>query len=290
MLAGAASLGADAVVFDLEDTVPEAQKAAARGSARRAITDHHGTAVVAVRVNGLDTGLTGADVDAVVAPGLGLVVVPKVEAPSQVLDVGRRLAAAEAAAGLPVGSVGLLAQVETARGLRDCAAIADAGGGRLRGLVLGSADLANDLDVDLDVDLDAPDPGGGLHPVRGYAAALLVVASRAARLWRPIDGPYLDLRDDDGFAADSRRSRRLGFGGRVVLHPRQVEPANAAYAGLDPGDAARLVRVVEAFERAEAEGSAAVTVDGRFVDAPIYRQALRRLADAGHPAARPDER
>ena len=108
------------------------------------------------------------------------------------------------------------------------------------------------------------------------------MAARAGRLQAPIDGPYLDLEDTDGLVANTLHSRQLGYQGRVVVYPPQVEPVQRAYSELSADEVERAQRVVAAFEQAEAEGLASIRVDGRFIDYPLYYRAqhLLRLHEA----------
>jgi citrate lyase subunit beta/citryl-CoA lyase len=225
--------------------------------------------LVCVRLNGLSTGLTGDDVGAVVAPGLDAVVLPKAESAGDVQAVDVLLRDAELRAGLPVGAIGLLPLVETARGVVNGAAIA-AASPRVTTLVFGSGDFTRDL---------------GLPAIRwsaagtelAYARSKVVVDARAAGLAPPIDGPYLSVRDEAGFVEDCRAARRLGFQGKVLIHPAQVAPANRAFAP-DPDEVAFCRRVVREFQAALARGSASITVDGVFVDYPIAEKARRIVA------------
>jgi citrate lyase subunit beta/citryl-CoA lyase len=114
----------------------------------------------------------------------------------------------------------------------------------------------------------------------------VVVAARAAGLPPPLDGPYLDIPNIAGLEEDCRRSRRLGFQGRVVIYPAHVEPVQRVYSELSEEEAERCRRVVAAFEEAEAAGSASIQVDGRFVDYPLYDRAKQKLRL--YDAARPD--
>jgi citrate lyase subunit beta/citryl-CoA lyase len=110
-----------------------------------------------------------------------------------------------------------------------------------------------------------------------YARSRVVVAARAAGMPAPIDGPYLDIHDLEGLVENSLLSRRLGYQGRVVVYPAQVDPAQRAYSELSAEEVERARRVVEAFEEAEAAGLASIQVDGRFIDYPLYHRARHRL-------------
>lgn len=264
-LGKAGSLGADLVVIDLEDAVAEAEKTGARELVAAAVPPLSEHARVAVRVNGIETGRLEDDIASVAgAAGLSVIVVPKVEAVDTLSAAADLLARTESDAGL-------LALVETPLGIVRCEDILASAPPRTITAMLGVADFTAALGV------DPSDEGTELL----YARQRLIVAARAAGMPGPIDGPYLRLDDSDGLIADTRRSRALGFQGRVALHPRQVDPINRAYSELTDEQLGAAERIVEAFEQAEASGVASIRVDGRFVDYPVYelaREQLRRHA------------
>jgi citrate lyase subunit beta/citryl-CoA lyase len=271
-----ATFGADAVILDLEDSVPAADKVRTRPVVRAALPDLQGP-LVCVRVNALATGLTEGDVEGVVADGLDAVVLPKTESAADVARLAAVLARAEERAGLPAGRIRILPIVETARGLVDAPAIA-AASPRVITLSFGSGDFTRDLELpSIRWSLD----GAELF----YARGKVVVDARAAGRSRPIDGPYLAVRDLEGFEADCRTARRLGFQGKTCIHPSQVAIANRVFAP-DPGEVAFCRRVADAFREAEARGSASITVDGIFVDYPIAEKAQRIVALADALAAK----
>lgn len=262
------TFGSDAIVLDLEDAVADAEKDLARTMVHAALPTYGHDTHVIVRVNGPETGRMEEDVQAVVAPGLDGVMVPKIERPDTLHRVDALLAALESARGLEAGSIRLLGIVETAKGLVRCEQIAAEAPQRLLTLVFGLGDFT--LDVGVDVTRE------GMELL--YARSRVVVAARAAGLLSPLDGPYLDLRDLEGLAADCERSRSLGFQGRVVIYPDHVQPAQKAYSHLSEDEAEGCRRIVAAFESAEASGLASIQVDGRFVDYPFYERARHKLA------------
>jgi citrate lyase subunit beta / citryl-CoA lyase len=276
-LARVGTFGSDASVLDLEDAVAAPEKESARATIRSALATYDPTTLVVVRVNGPDTGRLEADVEAVVCQELAGIMVPKVERPEVLVEVDRLLGGLERARGLEEGRIRLLALIETAKGLVRCEEIASAAPERLYTLIFGLGDFTVDLGIDI-----TPDATELL-----YARSRVVVAARAAGLPQPLDGPYLDLQNVEGLVADTARSRQLGFQGRIVIYPPHVEPVQLTYSQLSEEELERARRVVEAFESAEAEGSASIQVDGRFVDYPIYRHALHkvRLAEASAGAA-----
>ena len=273
-----ATFGSDAIILDLEDAVPDADKVATRPLVRGVLADLATVGpLVFVRVNSLATGLTAGDVEGVVAPGIDAIVLPKTEAPEDLGAVDAMLAAAERRAGLPPGRVKVLPIVETARGLLAASAIAGASP-RVITIAFGSGDYTRDLEL--------PAIRWSLEGTEiFYARAKLIVDARAAGRPGPIDGPYIAVRDAQGFEADCRTARRLGFQGKICIHPSQVTPANRMFAP-DPEEVAFCRKVIESFKAAEATGSASITVDGIFVDYPIVDKAARIVALAERLAAK----
>jgi citrate lyase subunit beta / citryl-CoA lyase len=239
--------GADAVVVDLEDAVAETDKAAARQS----LGDLAPAAACVVRVNGADTPHHRADMAAVAAlDWVSAVLVPKVEDPD-VLDAVR--------AALAPGRL-VLAIVESARGILAADAIAAGGAARL---VFGVVDFLADVGV-------GPGPEVLLYP-----RSRLVLASVAAGLPRPIDGPHLAIADAAGLAADAAAARALGFGGKVCIHPTQVAIVNDAFA-----PSAAEVHWARGVLAAAAVSSGVFIYEGAMVDEPVLRRARSIVAGA----------
>lgn len=279
----AAAGAADAVFLDLEDSVPEAQKEAARANAVAAIGGiDWGRKILAVRVNGLDTPHFYKDVIALLeqgAPRLDIIMVPKVGDPREVFAVDLLCSQVEQAVARP-RRVGLGLVIETARGLAQVEAIATASP-RSESLHLGVADLAASLGMRTTaiggLNPDYAGPGGLLDPWH-FAVARIITAARATGL-RPIDGPYGDFRDGPGLEAAARRGRALGAEGKMAIHPGQVAAINEAFA---PGAAevAQARRVLAAMAEAQAAGRAAVALDGKLLDIASIRQAEAMVAKA----------
>lgn len=267
-LAKVGTFGADGIVIDLEDAVADDRKVAARAPTRAAIPTYGQDTAVMVRVNGITTGVLEDDVAAVVTEGLDAILLPKVEDAETLTRADAAVAVAEQAAGLETGTIRLLASIETPLGITRCESILAGAPARVHTSLFGPGDFSTALGVDL-----TPDATEIL-----YARSRIVVATRAAGLAAPIDGPWLWLDDVEGLQTDSALSRQLGFQGRTTVYPPQAEPVLRAYSELSDEDAARARRIVEAFERAEARGVAALRVDGRFVDYPIYRLARQQIA------------
>lgn len=265
-LAKVASFGADAVVLDLEDAVPLGEKAAARELVAAALgTIDKG--IVCVRINPVQSDRWRTDMATVVKPGLHALLIPKVESGAALAAADAELARLEAGQGLANGTTRLLPLIETARGLRMVEEIAEQATPRVQTLILGQVDLAADLQIDL------VDEATQML----YARSRLVVAARAAGLPAPIYGPYMALRDEAGLRQDTQVLRQLGYGGRVVIYPPHVATIHAVFAGTTPAELAAAQRIVAAYEAARQAGSAAIQVDGRFVDEPVYKRARQKL-------------
>jgi citrate lyase subunit beta/citryl-CoA lyase len=275
-LARLGTSGADAVVVDLEDAVPEARKDESRAMAGEAIPGLSARLVCA-RVNGLTTGRIAADLAAVVVAGLDVVVLPKADDATTVAEVDRLIGAAEAAAGLPPGRLRLLPLVESGAGVAAAREVA-AASPRVDTIVFGSGDFT--------LDLRLPRLGWSRSGAElAYARAKLVVDAAAAHRDPPIDGPWLEVADLDGFAADCRTVRELGFQGRLCIHPSQVAVANRVFSP-DPEEVELCRRVLERWEAVAGEG-AAILVDGLFVDQAIATKAARIVAVADALVIRP---
>lgn len=257
--------GADVVILDLEDAVPPPEKAEARAAVAAMLAAPR-SARAWVRVNGVDTPWCWADLDALVRAGLDGIVVPKIEEPGQLRIVDWVVSQLERERGLAPGGIELIALIETARGVAAAPAIATACL-RLSRLSWGIADYS------LDIGLDASDDEAELAWVR----AALVQASRVAGLEPPVDSVVVQVRDGERFRASAQRGRRAGLRGKLCLHPDQVPLANEVFSPA-AAEIERARAIVAAFEAAEQGGSAAVSVDGEFVDYPVVARA-RALID-----------
>jgi citrate lyase subunit beta/citryl-CoA lyase len=254
--------GADAVILDLEDAVPPAEKERARAMVAETVRDraHQSGPAVFVRINHPDTGLAEADVQAVLGPGLDGLRVPKVESPDtvQLIDTWTNRA------------VPLVCNVESAAGVWAAREIA-AASPRLITLAFGSADFLRDVNG-----TSTPDAIETL-----YARSHVVLATRVAGVRPPVDGVYTRLDDDAGLDRTTRQSRALGFFGRSALHPRQVPIINGIFTP-SAAEIAAARQVVQAATSAEASGTGALRLaNGDFVDVAIVRraEATLRLAD-----------
>jgi citrate lyase subunit beta/citryl-CoA lyase len=262
---------ADAIAFDLEDSVPPAHKAAARQALADWLASHPDPGpgrCLMVRSNAPGTADFAADLAALPLAALSLLNLPKVDAPEQVQRVARQLADAETAQGLTT-PLPLLVNIETPRALRRAAELA-AAHPRVVGLQLGLADLFEPAGIDR----------GDATAVHAVMLAVRLAAAEAGVY--ALDSAFTDLADADGLRAECRMARRLGYAGKSCIHPQQVAVVNAAFAP-DPAAVAAARRIVDAADAAAARGHGAVVVDGRMVDTPHVQRARALLA--GHAAA-----
>jgi citrate lyase subunit beta / citryl-CoA lyase len=273
-IAKAVASSASIVVIDLEDAVADAEKTRARTLAAAALGDHAdaGRSLV-VRINALSSGLADDDLVAL-APQLAqldAIALPKVAAPEEIRALAARLDVLERQQRLKPGSVEVLPLVETSAGVLAAPQVAGSSP-RLRTLMLGSADLAHELDVDSTAE-------GTEHL---HARATLVLACAAARKAPPIDGPYVVIGDDEGTRRSASTARGLGFQGKIVIHPRQLEIVDECFRPTEQGIAwARAVD--DAFRAAELAGRASLKLpDGSFVDYAVARRA-RSILEAHAP-------
>jgi len=275
MQAKAATLPADQVLLDLEDATATSEKQAARGTVVESLkTLGFGNKLVSVRVNGVDTAWCYRDiVDVVEAAGdrFDTLYVPKAESPGDVQFVDRLLTQIELARGWPVGRIGLEVLIESAAGLQRVDEIAHASP-RLQSLTFGPGDLSASLGLgQLTIGtLDSDYPGDVWH----FALMRMLVAARVNGLLA-IDGPYAAFNDLAGLEASARRTAALGFDGKWVIHPSQIEPVNRLYSP-DPAAYARAEGILAAYRQAtEGEGRGAVRFQGEMID-----EATRKMAES----------
>ncbi len=267
--------GADAVILDLEDSVPVAAKAEARALVAKVIDGvaaagaaRSGPAIF-VRLNGTATGLLADDLAAVARPGLDMVIIPKVESVEEVQSVAAALDRHESAHGMKAGTVEIMLMIESALGVNHCFDLIKASS-RVAGTCIGGA-----RDGDLQTDLGCSWSIEGTELM--YARSKILLDTRAAGSnVIPLDGVFSDLSDEAGLIQDSRLSARLGYVGRTVIHPKQIAPVRQAYA-VPAAEVAYYQKVVTEFEAVEKTGTAAITVDGKLVDYAMYRRARRVL-------------
>ena len=257
----AQAIPADALILDLEDAVaPDAKPEARERVCAAATSGAYGAREIAIRSNGLGTPWHDDDLRAIAAAGPHAVVVPKINSAADVHIVERALEAA----GAP-DHTAIWAMVETPIAMLSATEIAGASE-RLAVLVMGTNDLAKEL--------QAAHVPGRQPLLTGLGLCLLAARAEGKAI---LDGVYNDIKDDAGFLAECQQGRDLGFDGKTLIHPSQVEPCNTAFAPTAE-DVDNAGRIIAAFEEAEADGRGVVTVDGRMVENLHVEQARRTLA------------
>ena len=287
-MAKSPTLGADVVFLDLEDALAPDDKEQARANVIDALGTHDWSATaVSVRINGLDTHWCYRDVvDVVEARGdvLDTILVPKVGRPSDVEFVGTLLDQIEQQRGWEPGRIGITILIETAMGMANVEAIARARPDRLEAMSFGVADYAASVRARTTniggatpgyAVLTDPDDAGARATHWGdqwhFAISRMVAACRAEGL-RPIDGPFGDIDDADGYRSAARRGAALGCEGKWAIHPSQVALANEVFTP-SAAEVARAERILQAMQEAAAQGKGAVALDGRLIDAASIRMA-----------------
>jgi citrate lyase subunit beta/citryl-CoA lyase len=258
--------GADKVIIDLEDAVPPAGKASAREDVARFLKSNADPRII-VRINGVRTPYFRADIDRIVAAAPVGLLIPKVDSPQDLVSVNQTLLQIERDASLESGSIRVIALIETARAVDAISEIVRTRTEphRLHTVAFGAADYSADIGIEMSLD--------GTELI--FPRSKLVVACRAAELEPPIDTPFmLDLKDLNALQRDARIARQLGFQGKLCIHPNQIEVINQVFSP-NPKEVQQAGRIVEAFEKAEAEGQGVLLVDGNFVDYPIVARARR---------------
>jgi citrate lyase subunit beta / citryl-CoA lyase len=260
-LTKAEGLPADALILDLEDAVAPDAKAEARDRVcEAASSDRYGGREVTIRVNGIGTPWHDADLRAVAAAGPAAVVVPKVDSADAVHAIEKGLEAG----GAP-DRTAIWAMIETPTAMLHAEEVGRASD-RLTVLVMGTNDLAKELRAE---------HVRGRQPLLAGLGLSLLAARATGKVI--LDGVYNDIKDAEGFEAECVQGRQMGFDGKTLIHPSQLEPCNRVFAPTDDEvDTAR--RIIAAFEQAEAEGRGVVTVDGRMVENLHVDQARRTLA------------
>ncbi|HPU14409.1 MAG TPA: CoA ester lyase [Aeromicrobium sp.] len=260
----AKTIDADALILDLEDSVAPDSKEQGRANVVAAVkSGEYGRRELAIRVNSIGTQWHDADIVAAAAAGPDAILVPKVESAEQV----RSLVAAIEAAGAPAHTQ-LWAMIETPKALLHAEEIA-AAHERLTVIVMGTNDIVNET-YGLHV--------AGRNPVVLASLSWTLLAVRAAGKVI-IDGVYNNVKDPEGFDAEARQGREMGFDGKTLIHPSQVEPANVAFSPSE-ADISRAREMISTFEEAQAAGSGVVTFNGKMVEELHIRDAKRILAFA----------
>jgi len=262
MVSKAPTFPADIITLDLEDAVPMSEKENARKGAKENLKFvGSGGAEVYVRLNNWETNLTNDDLEAVVWEGLNGVTLAKTGHPDDVKRLDWKLEELERRRGLEVGSIKISLLLETAKGIINAYPSCCASP-RVVSAIFGAVDYCKDMRVKLTSEAKE----------QHYARSHMAVAARAAGIVA-IDAPFVDLEDMEGFERNIQEGRQMGYEGRMIINPRQIDICNRLYAP-DPQDVEWAEGVVKFFEEEGlAKGLAAVSYQGKMVDTPVYLNA-----------------
>lgn len=255
--------GSDSLMFDLEDSVSLSEKDAARFLVYYALKtiDYEGTEKV-VRINGLDTTFGEKDLEAIVRAKPDIIRLPKTEKPEDVKEADRLITEIEEKAGIEKGTVKLMAAIESALGVINAYGIATASP-RLVGIALGAEDFVTDMKTSRSI--------GGIELL--VARSQVLLAARAAGVYA-LDTVFSDINDEEGFVNEVKLIKQLGFDGKSIIHPRQIELVHKIYTPSEK-EIEKSVRILNAIKEAEQKGSGVISLDGKMVDKPIVERAQR---------------
>ncbi len=271
LLDKAPTAGADGLLYDLEDSVPPAERQIAREKVRARL-DGSSDVPRYVRINGVeDAGPkeVEADLAAIVLLGLSGVVLPKPGSPDDTRFVAATLDACERKVGMAPGGVEIVPMIESARGLHFCYDILTASP-RVASVVIGSAE-----DADLMTDLGCRWSLSGAELL--YARSKVLAEARAAGIKHPMDGVFPRINDTDALVKDSENARDLGYRGKTVIHPNQIEPVNRVFSPTEK-EIVYARDMLAAFDAAVAQGSGAVSFRGKMIDRAMVRTARELVA------------
>ena len=265
MLINGNCLGADAVIFDLEDAVSPSEKDAARILVRNTMRymDFHGCEII-VRINSIDTSYWKRDLDQILPQQPSLFLLPKTGSAADVQEADAYISQTEEKLGMAPNTVGLMPLIETAMGVENAFQIASSSK-RVKALFLGAEDLTADLQC------KRTKEGREIE----YARTRLVVAARAAGV-EVYDTPFTDVNDDEGIVTDAMYAKALGFSGKASISPRHVDVINSVFSPTEK-EIDYAYEVMEAIELAKRQGKGAIALHGKMIDAPIVARAQRTI-------------
>lgn len=268
MIKDAGIYGADCIMFDLEDSVSINEKDAARFLVYSALTTlDYSPAEIVVRINDLSSGLGVQDLEAIVRARPHVIRLPKTETAQDVIDCEKEIERIEKEAGIPVGSTGMMAAIEGAEGVLNAAEIAKSSK-RLIGIALGAEDYVTDLKT-------TRSDGTEL----AFARGMIVNAARAAGI-DALDTVYSDVSNEEGFLAEATIIKKMGFSGKSVINPRQIDPLHRLFKPSDK-DIEKARAIMEAIRDANARGSGVASLNGKMIDKPVVTRAKYLLELAG---------
>ena len=267
MISKSITLGVDSICMDMEDGAAVNKKAEARATIVKALQElDFGASEKLARINSVGSGWEQADIDAVLPYRPDGIVIPKVESFEQVEWASKIIEAAELKYGWPINSIRVLIGVETAKGILNLKEIASHP--RLDAIIFGGEDFAASIGATRTKDA-----------VELLYARQAVIVACAANDLQPIDIVTIDYKDVESLRAESEFGARLGFTGKQIIHPAQVEPVQTAFTPSDEA-IAYAKRIVETFEASQKEGKGAYSLDGKMIDMPLLKNAQKVLERA----------
>lgn len=271
MIRDAHIYGSDSIMFDLEDSVAITEKDAARFLVYNALIQlRYGHKELVVRINDLSSGLGIKDLEAIVRAKPDVIRLPKTETAQDIVDCEREIERIEKEAGIPVGTTGMMAAIESARGVLNAYEIAISSK-RLIGIALGAEDYVTDLKT-------TRSDGTELF----FARNMILNAARAAGI-DAIDTVYSDVNNEEGFIAEATLIKKLGFNGKSVINPRQIPPLHKVFMPSQK-DLDKAKAIMNAIAEANARGSGVASLKGKMIDKPVVLRAqyLLELAEAAN--------
>jgi citrate lyase subunit beta/citryl-CoA lyase len=265
MIRDAHIYGSDSIMFDLEDSVALGEKDAARHLVYQALKFiDYGNIEKVVRVNPLNTAYGKDDIEAMVCAGVDVIRLPKTETPQDILDTENAITEIEKKTGIEIGSTKMMAAIESALGVVNAYPIAISSK-RLVGIALGAEDYTASLKTTRSLD------GTELF----FARSQIIVAARAAGI-DAIDTVFSNLNDMETFEKEIRLIKQLGFDGKSVINPRQIDVVHKIFNPTEK-EIEKALRILEAMREAEAKGSGVVNLDGKMIDKPVLLRAERMI-------------
>lgn len=265
MIADSRIYKADSIMFDLEDSVSITEKDAARFLVYNALkTIDFGKKEIVVRINDLSSGLGIKDLEAIIPGGVHVVRLPKTDCAQDVIDCEKEITRIEIKHGIPVGSVGMMAAIESANGVLNAREIAHASD-RLIGIALGAEDYVTDMKT-------TRSDGTEL----AFARSMILHAARSAGI-AALDTVFSNVNDDEGFLTEATIIKKMGFDGKSVINPRQIDPLHKCLIPSQK-DLDKAYAIMEAIAEANAKGSGVASLKGKMIDRPVVLRAQRLIA------------
>ena len=268
MVQNAGVYGADSIIFDLEDAVSISEKDSARSLIKYALLSvNYWTSEKVVRINGTDTEFYRDDLEVIVPCKPDALRVPKIEYARQIIEVDKLVTEIERKNNIPENTIKLMPILESAIGIVNAYQIASATK-RTVAMSIGGEDFTADLGI------KRTKEGNELN----YSRAQVVVAARAAGI-DPVDTVFSDVNDEEGLKAATRKIKDMGFVGKSVINPRQIEPIHEVFTPTDE-EIEKSIRIIEAMEDAMEQGLGVVSLNGKMIDKPVLKRAEQTIAFA----------